>query len=115
MPDEFGEVLERLDVQFSDFDTMDELIQRLDSVLSLNQARASIDQIAIAFEKLEQERSMATAIGATIGRFMRSGRTVTQLRDSRGRFVASTERFLRDGKTIVLGQGDIRRYLEENL
>ena len=113
MPDEFADALERLDVIFEDFDDMDGLINRLDAVLSPNQPRASIEQIAIAMEKLAPERQLAREQGFFATRFMRSGRTVTQLRDARGRFVTSEERFTGpNNRVTVVGQGNISRFIE---
>ena len=113
MPDQFADALERLDVQFSDFDTMDGLIRRLQSVLAANQPFPSQLQIQIAIDKLGVEREQAASLGLSIDRFRRGNRTVTQLRDARGRFVTSEERFIGTrGQIVTLGAGNISRIVE---
>lgn len=85
MPDDFADALERLDVTFADFDTMDGLINRLDSILG---RRASALQIDVAVDKFAHERDLAVEFGFQIDRFVRRGQPITQLRDRFGRFVA---------------------------
>lgn len=81
----FDDVLDRLDFTFSDWDTMDELLGRLDDILG---RPASALQAAIAFDRGQRQRAAAIERGLQIDRFFRRGQQVTQLRDSRGRFVA---------------------------
>lgn len=113
MPDQFADALERLDVQFSDFETMDGLIRRLQSVLADNQPFPSQLQIQIAIDKLGPLREQAAESGFTIDRFRRKGRTITQLRDARGRFVTAESRFIGTrGQIVTLGAGNISRIIE---
>ena len=96
MPDNFAAALERLDFEFSDFGTMQEMIDRLDSILGVT---ASALQIDIAAQKAQADFRQATfeAVdrGQRIDIFRRRGQTVFQLRDARGRFVAAGARGIR--------------------
>lgn len=87
MPDEFADVLDRLDIDFEDAANAEFLLDRLDSVLG---RPASLDQFLIAQRKFQEQRQRATSLGFQVTRFQRGGNTVLQLRDSRGRFVTDT-------------------------
>lgn len=96
MPDQFEAALERMDFQFSDFGTMQEMIDRLDNLLG---ATASALQIDIAAQKAQADFRQATfeAVdrGQRIDIFRRAGQTIFQLRDARGRFVAAGAKGIR--------------------
>ena len=87
MPDEFADVLDRLDINFEDAANAAFLLDRLDEVLG---RPASLDQFVIAQEKFQEQAQRATTLGFAVTRFQRGGSTVIQLRDSRGRFVTDT-------------------------
>lgn len=82
---DWEDALERLDVTFLDFQTMGELINRLDAVLGRT---ASTEQIAQANELFQTEQQQLFDIGITADVFVRAGREVTILRDRFGRFVS---------------------------
>ena len=96
MPDNFAAALERMDFEFSDFGTMQEMIDRLDSILGVT---ASALQVDIAVQKAQADFRQATFEAVDRGQrldiFRRGGRTVFQLRDARGRFVTSGARNIR--------------------
>lgn len=85
---DFFDALERLDVIFEDFTNMTGLIRVLDEALGRPASAAQIDR---AVDFLGGQRLRASEFGFSIARFIRGGRVVTQLRDVRGRFVASTD------------------------
>lgn len=101
MPDQFADALERLDITFEDFESMDGLIGRLDAVLSGNQARASALQIDIAAAKFRGEQERLRDFGFNVDFFQRGGRRFLQVRDAAGRFAgtgrAAVARILRFG------------------
>lgn len=86
MPDQFDDVLERLDVTFDDFGPGVDIFDLLHNVLGRMPTQLQAD---IALQKLQTERQIAFTEGLRIDRFVRRGEQVIQLRDARGRFVAS--------------------------
>ena len=86
MPDQFADALERLDVTFGDFGPGVDMFDLLHRVLGRMPTQAQRD---IAIEKLQTERQVAFIEGFRVDRFVRQGVQITQLRDARGRFVAS--------------------------
>lgn len=103
---DWEEILERLDVNFGDFPDMATLINRLDEVLL--SGFASAHQIDLSIAVLQQQLMRAIDTGFIVTKFERRGATVTQLRDARGRFVASTEIGLTETRSITRRRvGDI--------
>lgn len=89
MPDTFADFLERHDIVFQDFESAGQLALRLTQVLG----HAPIGgQLPAAIVVLQTQRQQAIMLGFTVDRFVRRGQQVTQLRDARGRFVASGAR-----------------------
>lgn len=101
MPDQFADVLDRLDISIEDTETMGALIAALDTVLKDNQPKASGLQIDIAAEKFRVERERLKVFGYSTDFYRRRDETILQVRDARGRFVgtgrATVERILRFG------------------
>lgn len=85
---DWEEILERLDVNFSDFPDKATLINRLAEALGRPASEAQIDLSVLALQTQRQEAAIA---GYSIATFTRRGAQVTQLRGPRGQFVASTE------------------------
>jgi hypothetical protein len=81
--DAFEDVLDRLDVTFED---LGDLQVNLEKLLG---RPASDLQMDIATAKLSNDLGLATFEGLRVTTFERGGRTITQLRDRRGRFVAT--------------------------
>ncbi len=109
MPDEFADVLDRLDINFEDAANAEMLLERLDSVLG---RPASMDQFTTAQNKFQEQAQRATTLGFSISRFQRGGNTVLQLRDSRGRFVTDTVLVGgTGGRRVVRGAGRIESAL----
>ncbi len=109
MPDEFADVLDRLDINFEDAANAEMLLDRLDAVLG---RPASMDQFTTAQNKFQEQAQRATTLGFSISRFQRGGNTVLQLRDSRGRFVTDTVLVgVTGGRLIVRGAGRIESAL----
>lgn len=105
MPDEFADVLDRLDIDFEDMQDLEGFIERLSNVLG---QAVSTDQLRIAQDKFRDQSQRAATVGFRVSRFQRGGNTVIQLRDSRGRFVTDTiigRSAL--GKRVVQGAGRI--------
>ena len=83
---EWYDVLDRLDFQFIDFTTTDDVRNRLQEILG---GRPPSDrQIQVAFQRGQQLRTAAIEMDLRVDRFFRRGQSVTMLRDARGRFVA---------------------------
>ena len=107
MPEEFAEVLDRLDITFADFDTMSGLIERLDHLLG---SRATALQIDITVDRLLGERVFAEEEGLRVIRVPRipqvgqlsqtvqalQGGTVAQLRNRFGQIVTTGGRRIHD-------------------
>ena len=109
MPDQFADALERFDIHFVDFDTMDSLINRMGSILGYLPTDLQID---IAAQKFNLERQIAQDLGMSAQRFLRAGRTVTVLRNSIGQFLTQEQRYVDpQGRTRILGQGNISGFL----
>jgi len=83
---EWWDVLDRLDFQFIDFESMDDVRGRLREIL---RGRPPSDrQTEMAFQRGQQLRTRAIELDYRVDRFFRRGQSVTMLRDSRGRFIA---------------------------
>lgn len=82
----FDDALDRMDFDFYDWDSMEEMIQALTTAL---EGRVPSDlQRDIAFARGQRHRAAAMERGLRVDRFFRRGQQVTQLRDARGRFIA---------------------------
>lgn len=105
MPDEFADVLDRLDIDFEDAPDRDSLRERLREILSGGATDFMVD---IAMQKFQEQRQRASTLGFQVTRFQRQGRDVQVLRDARGRFVTQTDFLSRPGqRTLVRGAGRI--------
>jgi len=83
---EWWDDLDRLDFQFIDFESMDDVRGRLREILG---GRLPSDrQTEMAFQRGQQMRTRAIELDYRVDRFFRRGQSVTMLRDSRGRFIA---------------------------
>jgi len=83
---DWWDLLDRLDFQFIDFETMDDVRGRLREIL---QGQVISDrQAEMAFQRGQQMRTRAIEMDYRVDRFFRRGQSVTMLRDSRGRFIA---------------------------
>lgn len=89
MPDTFFDFLERNDIVFQDFESAGQLTLRLTQILGHSPIGG---QLPAAIVILQTQRQQAIDLGFTVDRFIRRGQQVTQLRDARGRFVASGAR-----------------------
>ena len=98
MPNEFEAALERLDFEFSDFGTMDEMVARLQLILGVDHVSPLQREIALAKSQRDFRQATFEAIdrGQRIDLFTRRGQTIFQLRDARGRFVAQGARGIRE-------------------
>ena len=83
---EWWDVLDRLDFQFIDFATSDDVRRHLREIFQ--GAEPSDRQVETAFARGQQMRTRAIELDYRVDRFFRRGQSVTMLRDSRGRFIA---------------------------
>ncbi len=84
-PGTFDDFLDRYDFDYYDWDTFEELVQGLAGILGRPPSPA---QVQGAFNRGQRHRAAAMERGLRVDRFFRRGQQVTQLRDSRGRFIA---------------------------
>jgi len=91
--DDWIDALERMDVVFADFATMDVLMARLDEVLG---HPPSTEQVLQAQEIFQPQMMEAITQDLRVDRFVRRGKKVTQLRDRFGRFVTEGARNIAD-------------------
>lgn len=88
MPDQFADVLDRLDITFDDWGPGVNLFDLLAGVLGGSQPGGpSRLQQDIAGQKFQQEAQQALFLNVRVTTFVRQGRQVKSLRDARGRFV----------------------------
>lgn len=83
---EWYDVLDRLDFQFIDFTTEDDVRRVLQGIL--RGLPPSDRQVQTAFARGQQLRTVAIERDLRVDRFIRRGESVTMLRDARGRFIA---------------------------
>lgn len=97
MPDNFDDALERLDFEFDDFDTFQGMLERLRSILGQDHISPLQRQIAETKALRDRNELITGAIERGLGLdiFQRRGQQVFQLRDPRGRFIASGARGVR--------------------
>jgi len=91
--DSFEDALDRLDLDWWDIETIEQLQDALAFALGRPVGselfRPSADQMAAANIYVQTRQQQITDLGFSVGQFQRGGSTITQLRDERGRFITS--------------------------